>query len=216
MTDHRVFVRPHLVIEILLGGEEFQRAGLAAGEPFVGRVADLLGHRDDLFSEFGDGDQALLELEDRVQDVVLHHSLGARHLDFGLSDVDLGPRDVALIAVVQGDGQRCAQGPGVGAGHTKVCVVLKGIRLIKDVGVRVGVRLGQLEIGLGSPQAVLVGDQVRPFGDSPLDQLFLGNGKFPQLADGVEHVDLLDVVERHVQNERQRPIRRRSWPSSTP
>ena len=36
MTDHRVFVRPHLVIEILLSGEEFQCAGLSAGEAFVG------------------------------------------------------------------------------------------------------------------------------------------------------------------------------------
>ena len=101
-----------------------------------------------------------------------------------------------------------AKGPGVSAGYTEVGVVLKSIRLIEDVGVGVAVRLGQLEIGLGPPQAVLVGGQVRPLGDGPLDQFFLGNGKFLELADGVEYVDLVDVVQRQVQDQREGAIRR--------
>ena len=109
----------------------------------------------------------------------MHNALGARHLDFGLSNVDLGPGDVSLIAVVERDRQGRTQRPGVSAGHTKIGVILKSIRLIKDVGVGIAVGLGQLEIGLGPPQAVLVGDQVRPVGDGPLDQFFLGNGKCP-------------------------------------
>ncbi len=111
MAYHRIFVRTHLVIEVLLSREKFQRAGLPPSKAPVGRVADLPGHRDDLFSEVGDGDQALLELKHRVQNIALHQSLCALHLNFGLIDVDLGPSDVSLIAVVERDAQCRAKGP---------------------------------------------------------------------------------------------------------
>ena len=62
MADKSIAVRTHLIVEILLGGKKFQCAGLAAGKPFEGRVADLLGYWDDVFPELGDRDQALLEL----------------------------------------------------------------------------------------------------------------------------------------------------------
>ena len=139
---------------------------------------------------------------------LMHHSLGARHLNLGLSDVDLRPGHVSLIAVVKRDRQGRTQRPRIRARNTEICVVLKCVRLIKDIGVGIGVGLGQLEIGLGPTQAVLVGDQVRPVGDGSLDQFFLGNGKRLQPADGVEHVDLVDVVQRQVQDQRERPVRR--------
>ena len=84
MADQGVAIRAHLIVEILLGGEILKRACLSANETLVGRVADPFGYRDNIFSEIGDGDQALIQLEGRIQDIVDHNALRARHLDFGL------------------------------------------------------------------------------------------------------------------------------------
>ena len=129
-------------------------------------------------------------------------------LNLGLRNVDLGPGNVSLIAVVEGDRQSCAQSPRVSTGDAKVGVVLKGIGLIKDVGVGITVRSRQLEIGLGPTKAVPEGNQIGPAGNSPFDQFFLGNRKWLQLADRVEHVEPFDVVQRHVQHERKSTVRR--------
>ena len=149
---------------------------------------------------------ALFVFTDRVQDVVDHVPFLTERLDLGLGHVDLRPLDVPLVAVVERDRRRHAQGPRIGALNAEVRVVLERVGLIEQVDVRVGVGLGELDFSLGSEHAEPDGLEVGPVLKTLLDERLLRHGKISDDADRVSYVDRLKVLQRNVQHQRQRLV----------
>ena len=89
-----------------------------------------------------------------------------------LEDVDLGPADVALVAVEKGHGRRHAQRPRGRALNAQERVVLIGVGLPEQVNVGITVGLAELHVGMGTLHGQPHRQHVRPRLIGPLQELF--------------------------------------------